>query len=54
MDIGLFLWGSKNMHFHGSALHFIQITWFTYSTSLPTFAGCPNVQFAGFSLYVAL
>jgi len=30
MDIGLFFWGRKSMHFLGSALHFIQITWFTY------------------------
>jgi len=30
MDIGLFLCGSKNMQFRHRALHFIQITWFTY------------------------
>jgi len=33
--------GQQKYAFLGSALHFIQITWFTY-TSLPTFAGCPS------------
>jgi len=34
MDIGLLLWGQQEYAFLGSALHFIQITWFTYISAI--------------------
>jgi len=38
--------GQQEHAFLGSAFYVIQITWLTYCTSLPAFAGCSN----GFNL----
>jgi len=40
MEIGSFIWGSKNMHFY--TVHYISTNCLGLFTSLPTFAGCPS------------